>query len=114
MMEAQPKCWVLLFTRLSVNKRLTLTLVPATMEEEVFMLPATFRGEELELQITLKPYGYTYRFEVNVNGIQVQFEPDEERNYRALVSPEQLEANRSKLDVALLQTIAQRLKALHG
>lgn len=77
------------------------------------MLPVAFKGRELELETVLKPYGYTYRFEVNVNGMPVQFEPDEERNYRALVSPEQLEDNRSRLDVALLQAITQRLKALH-
>ena len=82
--------------------------------DDDFLLPVTFKGEELELETRLQPWGYTYRFEVQVNGIPIQFEPDEERNYRALVAPEQIEAKGSKLNIELLQAIALQLAALHG
>ncbi|WP_462264401.1 hypothetical protein [Mucilaginibacter sp.] len=83
------------------------------MDDE-FLLPVSFKGEALELETRLLPWGYTYRFEVQVNGLPVQFEPDEERNYRALVAPEQAEGKGSKLSVALLQAIAEGLSKLHG
>ena len=44
---------------------------------------------------------------MEVNGQTVLFEPDEERNYRALVDPE--EAERSRIDVEMLQVIAEAL-----
>lgn len=84
------------------------------MDEESFLLPVDYRGEELELQTTLKPYGYTYRFEVNINGILVQFEPDEEGSYRALVTAEEMQANAQTLQVELLQAVAHTLEALRG
>lgn len=82
--------------------------------DDVFLLPVTYKGEELELETQLRPWGYTYRFEVQVNGVPVQFEPDEERNYRALIAPEQVEAKGSQLSIELLQAIALQLAALHG
>ncbi len=38
------------------------------------------------------------------------FEPDEERNYRALIAPEQVES--SKIDVDLLKAIAEVIEAV--
>lgn len=82
--------------------------------DDVFLLPVDFKGEKLELETRLQPWGYTYRFEVQINGLPVQFEPDEERNYRALIEPEQVEDKGSKLNVALLQAIAGSLSKLHS
>ncbi len=50
--------------------------------------------------------GYTHKFQVQVNGQDLLFEPDEERNYRAFVDPEQVE--NSNIDVELLKAIAER------
>jgi hypothetical protein len=49
--------------------------------------------------------------EVLIEDIAVQFELDDEQNYRALVSPEQMEQSR-KLSVGLLQAIAQQLESI--
>lgn len=79
--------------------------------EDSFIIPLSFRGEELELEAKLHLLGYLHKIEVQVNGIAVLFEPDEERKYRALVSMEQLEKSRN-LNSALLQAIAEKLDSL--
>jgi hypothetical protein len=81
--------------------------------DDVFLLPVLYKGDELEFESRLIAAGYVHRFEVNISGIAVLFEPDEEGSYRALVSPEQVEAKGSPLKYELLQTIAGRLAALH-
>jgi hypothetical protein len=70
-----------------------------------FELPVQYKGEELLLQCTLIVWGYTHKVQVQVNDIPVLFEPDEERNYRALVE----EQYRNKTDISLLQNIATAL-----
>ncbi|QJD96420.1 hypothetical protein HH214_11340 [Mucilaginibacter robiniae] len=81
--------------------------------DDVFLLTVPYRNEDLEFESRLILSGYIYRIEVNVNGIPVLFEPDEERNYRALISPEQVESKGSQLKRDLLQAVAQALEALH-
>ncbi|EHQ28732.1 hypothetical protein [Mucilaginibacter paludis] len=81
--------------------------------DEVFQLPVSYQDEELELEARIMVQGYLYRIEVMVNGIPVLFEPDEERNYRALVSMEQLQVNQNALDVGLLKAIASRLESIN-
>jgi hypothetical protein len=79
--------------------------------DELFELPVFYKGKELLFPARLLQLGYTHRFVVDVYGQEVFFEPDEERNYRALVEPEQLEGNK-KIDVELLKTIAERIEAV--
>lgn len=81
--------------------------------DEFFMLPVTYKGEELEFEAKLLLQGYIHRFEVIVNDIPVQFEPDEEGSYRALLNAQQMEDHNKKLSHELLQSVAQRLEALH-
>ena len=78
---------------------------------EPFELPVTYKGEELNFPARLLQLGYTHRFMVELNGIEVAFEPDEERNYRALVDISLLERNK-KLDIELLQVIANTLESI--
>ncbi len=82
--------------------------------EDMFMLPVIYNGEEKEFEVKLIPYTYTYRFEVTINGVEVQFEPDEEQNYRALLTHEQLQMQNNRLDINLLEVVAGHLKELHG
>jgi uncharacterized metal-binding protein YceD (DUF177 family) len=81
--------------------------------DEDFELPVQHEGKELLFTSRLLHYGYLHRFEVEVNGQKVLFEPDEERNYRAMVDP--LEVDRmKKKDIDLLQAIAEALQSLRG
>ena len=57
--------------------------------DEPFDLPVTYKGEELLFPFELLMLGYTHKFQVEVNGQTILFEPDEERNDRAVVNAEQ-------------------------
>ena len=59
------------------------------MEEE-FELPLVYKGEQLLLNASLLVTGYTHKFSVDVNGQIIIFEPDEERNYRAVINYDDL------------------------
>jgi hypothetical protein len=79
--------------------------------DEPFILELIFQNKTYELETGFQRYGYIYRIAVTIDGLTVLFEPDEEGNYRALVSQEQIEKNKT-LSVGLLQTIAQKLENL--
>ena len=78
--------------------------------DESFELPVTYQGEELLLPAALLQFGYTHKFRVEVYGQQIVFEPDEERNYRAMLNPAQMES--SKIDVELLQAVAEAIEGI--
>ena len=56
-------------------------------------------------------YGTSYKLEVEIDGTKVLFEPDEERNWRAMISYEDVQANK-KMDTGLLELIARELDAI--
>ena len=76
-----------------------------------FDIPVTYKGQELLFPAELLPMGYTYKIKVTVEEIDVLFEPDEEKNYRATVSNEDRE-KAGDLDKALLQLISETLHEL--
>jgi RNase P/RNase MRP subunit p29 len=53
--------------------------------EEEFELPIEYKGEEQMFNAKLIVTGYTHKFSVEVDGQSILFEPDEERNYRAVI-----------------------------
>lgn len=54
-------------------------------EETPFELPVVYRGEELLVPAKLVRFGYTYKIFVELDGREIIFEPDEERNLRAVM-----------------------------
>lgn len=80
--------------------------------DDYFVIPVSFQGREIEFETRLLLQGYIHRLEVIVDDIPVLFEPDEERNYRALISMEQLDGKGKNLNKGLLQAIAEVLKSL--
>lgn len=76
---------------------------------EAFELPVHYRGEELQFPAELKQIGYSHRIVVNVYGTEIFFEPDEERNYRALVDPDKLV---KQVNAELLKAIAESIEAI--
>ncbi|MDE3182376.1 MAG: hypothetical protein KGM16_03060 [Bacteroidota bacterium] len=73
--------------------------------EDTVEIPVTYKGKELILNASVLVTGYTHKFTVEVNGQAVIFEPDEERNYRAVIANEG-----TPVDRVLLGVIAERLK----
>jgi len=76
---------------------------------EAFTLTVLYKGEQKILDAELRVMGYTHKIAVNINDLEVMFEPDEERNYRAVVSD--IDINKNKIDIELLKLIAAELEA---
>jgi hypothetical protein len=76
-----------------------------------FDLPVSYRGKELLFPAALQASRFSHQFLVDVYGLEILFEPDEERNYRAMLDPELLDKNR-KIDAELLQAITEATKAV--
>jgi hypothetical protein len=70
--------------------------------EDQFTIPVTFHGTAFNFPARLLHYGYSYRLEIEIEDTMVLFEPDEERNWRALVSYEDIKVNK-KLNPDLLK-----------
>lgn len=80
--------------------------------DDYFTIPVIVDGKELEFEGRLLLHGYVHRIEVIVDNIPVLFEPDEERNYRALITMEQLEGKGRNLNRRVLQAITEVLESL--
>jgi hypothetical protein len=77
--------------------------------EELLNIPVTYQGKELEFEGRFFAYGYIHRIEVNIYGTLLLFEPDEERNYRAILADGQT----GKLpEPGLIGAIAAQLESL--
>jgi hypothetical protein len=79
--------------------------------EEGFELPVLFNNMELSFPAKLLNYGYSYKLEVDIDGDKILFEPDEERNWRALTSAGDMPANK-KINVDLLKAIALSIEKI--
>jgi hypothetical protein len=79
--------------------------------EEGFELPVVVNNTEHSFPARLLNYGYSYKLEVDIDGTKVIFEPDEEQNWRALITNEDLAANK-KINTDLLKAIASSIEAI--
>ena len=79
--------------------------------DEKFQLPVEYKGEELALNTSLLVTGFTHKFIVEVYGQEIIFEPDEERNYRAIIPFEDIDKHKN-IDHGLLKEIASVLQVL--
>lgn len=76
-----------------------------------FELPVALNGKEFNFPARLLKYGYSYKLEVNIDGDKILFEPDEERNWRALVAYEDINNNK-KINVELLKAVVASIEAI--
>jgi hypothetical protein len=74
-----------------------------------FELPLNYKGKELVFEGQLHQYGYTHKIEININGVSVMYERDDERNWRAIVEPGEIERNKF-INTELLQAIANAIE----
>jgi hypothetical protein len=81
------------------------------MEDDSFDIPITFKNKELLFPAKLLQLGYTYKFQVNVNGVDICFEKDEEGNYRALSDTSKTDESK-KVDIELLKAIAASIEEI--
>jgi hypothetical protein len=76
---------------------------------EAFTLTILYKGEQKIFDAELRVMGYTHKIAVNINGTDLLFEPDEERNYRAVLSEPDI--NKKHIDLELIKLIAAELEA---
>lgn len=79
--------------------------------EDTFDIPVTYRGKELLFKSQLLILGYTHKISVDVNGTEVLYEPDEERNYRAVIDLEKMEGMKT-IEKELLKAIAGAIESI--
>ena len=77
--------------------------------DESFDIQVVYKGQELLFKGELLAYGYSYKIQVEVNGSIILFEPDEERNFRATINPENIQDG-TKIDIELLKCIGDFLE----
>jgi hypothetical protein len=78
---------------------------------ELFTITVSYLGEEHSFEARLITVGYGHKFFVMINGIEVIYEPDEERNYRAILN----EADRAKVkesDAGLIKAVGDKIQAI--
>ena len=78
--------------------------------DDTFELPVNYKNEELLFPAEFLRMGYSYKIKVDVYGQMILFEPDEERNWRAVVNTDDL--RKMKTDRALIQAIIEILDQL--
>ena len=74
-------------------------------------VPVNYKNQELIFYAKFIQFGYSYKFEVDVSGIIVFFEPDEEKNFRAIIDPS-IDLGNHKIDKELIQLIAEGLATM--
>lgn len=55
---------------------------------EAFELAVQYKGVERSFPAELRPFGFSYKIWVKVGEAELLFEPDEERNFRAVLHNE--------------------------
>jgi hypothetical protein len=73
-----------------------------------FEIQVTYESDEYIFPAELIPYGYSYKIEVDVFRKHINFERDEERNFRAIINPDDLQGT-GMINKALLAAIATQL-----
>jgi hypothetical protein len=76
--------------------------------DNTFEIPLTYKSKDINFPAEYISSGYSYKINVDVFGQIISFEPDEERNFRALISYDML-GDRDAIDKELIEEIAHQL-----
>jgi len=79
--------------------------------DDDFVIPVLYKGKKIDFVAKFLPFGYTYKIEVDVYGTSVYLERDEEKEWRVLLNPEDVEANK-KMDAALIEELIHSLDSI--
>jgi hypothetical protein len=60
-----------------------------------FVLPVTVNENEINYNARLVRAGYIYKIEVDVNDLKIQFEKDEEGEWRAFLNEQDIQTNKT-------------------
>ncbi|HTJ13650.1 MAG TPA: hypothetical protein VL547_16555 [Dinghuibacter sp.] len=76
---------------------------------EPFLLPVMYKGDERAFETNLQVLGFIHRLAVDVDGVTVFFERDEEGAFRAIMPPESTDKPPA---IDLLRAIAETIDEL--
>jgi hypothetical protein len=78
---------------------------------EFFILPIKYKGKLNEYEAVFYATGHRHKFHVTLEGIEVTFEPGDQRNYLARLEEETIRKNLAP-NAELVRLIAKRLESL--
>jgi hypothetical protein len=73
-------------------------------------IPITYKNKEVSFNARIIKYGYVNHIIIDLDGIEITIERDEEGNYRALGDIEKIK--QSKIDVELIEALIAVLQSL--
>ena len=79
--------------------------------EDSFSIDVDFRGMEYSFEARLVAIGYTHKFLIVINGVEVTFEPDEERNYRAILNTSE-QSSMKAVDIELIKAVGKKIQSI--
>ena len=80
--------------------------------DESFTIAVSLNEQEYSFDTRLVTIGYTHKFIVMINGMEVIYEPDEERRYRAILQDIQQSSIKDK-DIELIKAVADKIESIH-
>ncbi len=79
--------------------------------DEAFEIPVLYKGQELLFPARLLNVGYSHKFLVTINGLELFFEQDNNGKYRALATASN-QVDVKNLDADLLKAIAESIESI--
>ncbi|MCD9019163.1 hypothetical protein [Parachryseolinea silvisoli] len=79
--------------------------------EDYFELPVTYKGEELLLKGRLAAFTYVYKFYITVNDMELEFERDDNGEFR-VISSEGGEGNVDRNLIAAIIDVLEKLQTM--
>jgi hypothetical protein len=76
---------------------------------EGFEIPVFYKGKELMIPAYLQVWGYSYKIVAEIEGQTFQFEPDEERVFRAIHMGE---SKGKEPDKELIRLVAEAIETI--
>lgn len=73
-------------------------------------IPVTYKNKELSFKAHVVRFGYVSHIVVDLDGVQITIEKDEEGNYRAIGDVEKMQD--FKVDVGLIKAVITVLQSL--
>ena len=80
--------------------------------DESFSINVSLNEQEYCFDARLVTIGYTHKFIVMIHGMEVMYEPDEERHYRAIIHSTQ-QASIKNEDRELIKAVGDKIESIH-
>ena len=80
--------------------------------DESFTITVSLNDHEYSFDARLVTIGYSHKVTVMINGIEVLYEPDEERHYRAILHDTQ-QASVKDIDIAFIKAVGDKIESIH-